>query len=214
MSAAFARDSITIAMSPGGRVLWFGVARDWVANMRSVISLRAGESEDLDRDGRVVLQRADLVSRSRLEGERELERGPETVETAPHQAIWTFLDLTSRSGVVAANPRFGLAPLEVDLDSFTPRADTFEARGSVLDVLLYRPGVGLWENRVQDGGRGDGDGMANRRIILSLSDLSDREPIGLPPPQALDIGDTVVLVDEESLRVRVVEVTVRLGDRP
>jgi len=170
-----------------GQVVFFGVAReidpDDVVNVVPRLEIRT----DDDGDGRVDLPFG----------------GPVALRSA-----WAAVDLASGDFDAATLPGFPLKKVNFRGRGLGKRPD---GRDSVLDergiaeILVVRPGVGVWSLRLGDGGPDDEDGTANGRLEAALDRMTPL-PGSPAPPESFQKDDVVLLIDPNLLEITLVKV--------
>jgi hypothetical protein len=172
-------------MSPGGAVVWLGMARKVVAY----------EAIYAHRHGTV---HADAKGQAQL---------PVT-EAVPRQSIWVAVDL--KTGAYATASPAGFAPLAFEL-----AAATLEVRGGVLadrlidaadygEVLLVRPGKGAWGKSVGRGGADDESAPGEATLKLALDKLLPVPGTTDPSPGKLAAKDLVFVLHPRTMAIAVV----------
>ncbi len=132
-------------------------------------------------------------------GEARFDLGKET----PLKSVWAVVSRRSGAFVIGAPEGFSLREVEFPRDAFHPGAtgavSRIRHRFPWVDLLVVRPQVGAWHQRVSDGGGTDRDDQANGR---PETDLEDLVPIGLSPgpPERLTPHDVVVAINPRDLR--------------
>lgn len=167
--------------APGGSVVLFGFAhreRDFITTL-----LRYEEIlEDLDGDGLV---------------------GINLGEALPPASFWVVVDRISGSSAIAAPPGFKLREISLPARWIPSTLDRVELALSLAEVLLVRPAVGAWRLRVGDGGESDEDGVADGTLRAALAGMWSLGDSPLPP-ERLQTGDVVVVIDTQNLQIAVV----------
>ncbi len=185
----FEAKSITASgVTPGGRVVWFGVARE-IAEHTATIVRRDRIVSDDDRDGTVRL---------------DLDR------SVPLQSIWVAIDLATGATAVATPEGFPLRRFELPAQSVRGgggKPDWVEDTRGYVEVLLARPGVGAWGTAVGDGGETDEDGAYDGRLMASLADLRGVGPSPPEAPQRFSPRDVVVVLDPNRMEVSLRQLT-------
>ena len=70
--------------------------------------------------------------------------------------------------------------------------------------MLVRPGVGVWQKTVGDGGTSDADGRGDGTVLLHPSGFARVTDASAPPTELRD-GDVVVAINTYTREVHVVE---------
>jgi len=173
---------VTRGLTPGGSVVWFGVAREYGSWPRRVVR-RDFTATDTDRDGRDVIDLGRAI---------------------PRQSIWVVVDVATGTFACATPPGYPLREVTYEPGDLPadPGGEVRRLRRvrSFFEVLVVRPGLGGWGLSVGDGGANDSDGQNDGKIELALSSL---RPLGARAetlPQ-LQPGDVVVLVDPGQMDV-------------
>jgi hypothetical protein len=176
---------VASGMSPGGQVAWFSVAR---------------ESED---HAAKIVRREPVVTDDNGDGAVRLELGKEV----PLVSIWVAVDLATGKAVIATPEGFPLRQIELPgagsvSDGVGP--NRLELSRGYLELLVVRPGIGVWGATVGDGGEKDDDGASDSKVSVELVHLrasatSPAAPLSLGP------GDVIVVIDPNEMEVAVSE---------
>jgi hypothetical protein len=172
-------------MTPGGAVVWLGVARR-VAEYEATFVRRHGTMQ------------ADAQGQAQV---------PLT-EAVPLQSIWAAIDL--HTGAYATASPAGFAPLAIQLGP-----DALEVRGAGLadrladvadyaEVLLVRPGKGAWGKAVGRGGVDDEGNPGDATFRLALDKLEALPGTATPAPVKLSAGDLVFVLHPQAMALAVV----------
>jgi hypothetical protein len=187
LAIALEADKITATgVTPGGKVIWFSVWREFPESSLRVTRVDDVSADD-DRDGTVAL---------------ELDR------PSPYQSVWVAVDLSSGALAIEAPPGY---PLQTR--TFRPGAirrggggegDFLEEEKRYLQLLLVRPGVGAWSGTVGDGGTTDLDGEGDGRLVYALDLLEPLAESAVLQPAVLKPSDIFVSIDIDSLETTLV----------
>jgi len=173
-------------MTPGGAVVWLGMARQVVEY----------EAAFVRRHGIV---QADALGNAPL---------PVT-EALPHQSIWLAIDLAT-GNYATASPA-GFAPLALPLGP-----EALEVRGSGVadrladvadyaEVLLVRPGKGAWGKAVARGGADDDEGNpGDAAFRLAFDKLEPVPGTAAPSPGKLGAKDLVFVLHPRAMAIGLV----------
>jgi hypothetical protein len=178
-----ARAVVVSAVPPGGEVALFGVGKGHNGFTGYVARWQEALADD-DGDGAARLELAFAL---------------------PWKSVWAAVELGSGELVLGAPEGFALR--EVAFPAGAIEADGRALRDSrrYVDVLWARPGhgpeAGVWGAAFGDGGANDGDGAEDGAIRAPASAFAPLAPGGSGPPDRFAPGDTVVVVDRESLEV-------------
>lgn len=167
--------------APGGAVVLFGFAH---RERHFITTLLRYEEILEDRDGDGVV-------------------GIDLGEALPPASLWVGVDRVSGSSAIAAPPGFTLREISLPKGWIPETLDRLDLALSMAEVLLVRPSVGAWGLRVGDGGASDEDGAADggiRAALAAMWSLGD-SPL---PPERLQPGDVVVVIDTQNLQIAVV----------
>jgi hypothetical protein len=176
---------VASGMSPGGKVVWLGMAR----------KVEAYEPLYVRRHGMV---QADAQGKAQL---------PVT-EAVPRQSIWAAIDL--KTGAYATASPTGFVPLTLDLG-----AEAVEVRGAALadrlvdpadygEVLLVRPGKGAWGKAVGRGGADDESAPGEEVFRLAFDKLLPVPGTTDPSPGKLSPKDLIFVIHPRSMGMAVV----------
>ena len=172
-------------MTPGGTVVWLGLARK-VVEYEAVFVRRHG------------IVQADALGNAQL---------PVT-EAVPYQSIWLAIDLAT-GGYATASPA-GFAPLSLPLGP-----EALEVRGSGVadrladvadyaEVLLVRPGKGAWGKAVARGGADDEGNPGDAAFRLPFDELDPVPGTVDPAPGKLSARDLVFVLHPRAMAIAVV----------
>jgi hypothetical protein len=172
-------------MTPGGAVVWLGVARK-VVEYEAVYVRRHG------------VVKADALGTAQVP----------LAEAVPLQSIWVAVDLAT--GLFATASPAGFSPL-----AFTLGAGALEVRGAGLadrlvdsadhgEVLLVRPGKGAWGKTVGRGGADDESDPSEPAYRLSLDKLEPVSATDGPAPGKLSPRDLVFVLHPQAMALAVV----------
>lgn len=117
----------------------------------------------------------------------------------PPRSVWFVID--SLSGDVAYATPSGYEPRVRELPAGTLRRDdddVLELSRRSVRILLLRPGRGVWQAAVEQGGLRDEDGANDGRIRISLRNLKSFNDAPAAP-QTLAPSDVLVIVDPYTL---------------
>jgi hypothetical protein len=182
---AFSPQRVTASgLTPGGQVVWFGVAREISQRVATIV--RRTEIAEADKDGAAVL---------------ELEKA------VPFQSIWVAVDLATGLVTVAGPEGFPLRQPALPVDAVGRggggQPDWVEDVRGYVEVLVVRPGEGAWAATVGDGGENDDDGAYDGRLRASLAGMRGVGEKPAEPPQRFNLRDVVVVIDPNRMEVSV-----------
>ncbi len=195
LAIGFDKAAVVVSgVSPNGQVVVFGVARevdDFVAK--------------ISRRHQVVA--ADATGSARYDLGRAV----------PQPSVWVAVDLAT--GSVATGAPGGGSIVESDFRGSGPAAlgsglDGIADERPLLDVLVVRPGQGVWYALVGDGGPADEGEPNDGRVEISLAHLRSvgiGAAASVSSPAAFASRDVVVAIDPLVLTVIVRQV---LGVKP
>jgi hypothetical protein len=151
-------------LTPGGRVVWFGVMRE---SNQGALDWSHLEQIATDSGGT---------------GSIQLDLG----KPVPAQSVWFAVDLASGAFAVGAPADYPLRPFDLPAHAIPAALNRLELARRLLVLVLVRPGVGAWTLRVGDGGPGDADGVADgflgaayeRRVLDFLARWLTADPAG------------------------------------
>jgi hypothetical protein len=107
-----------------------------------------------------------------------------TVDELPVTSVWAVVDLRSGGYAVAAPAGFALRRMNLPTHGWRGGLQHVDFRGDYLEVLVVRPGVGVWTLRASEGGTNDGDGALNtvlRTRLAQMQHLYGADPKPRPP---------------------------------
>jgi hypothetical protein len=180
-----ARSVALTGLTPSGNVAWTSVSREprgfstLVASRSGVATADALGEATIELDGEVATASVWVVV--------DLGEGGFTV-AAPEGTSFREIGFDGRS--VVANPQGKLNRL-------------VHARPYV-ELFLARPGVGAWAMTAGEGAEGDDDGEQDGSLHTRLASM---EPLAASPspPDGLEAGDVLVMVDPRTLEYYAVE---------
>lgn len=170
--------------TPGARVVLFGFAHR-ERNFITTVMRHEEILDDFDQDGVVALELA---------------------EPLPGSGVWVAVDLGSGRSAVAATPGLILREISLPKRWIADSLDRLDLELPMAEFLLVRPTVGAWGLRAGDGGASDEDGQPDGRLRAALAGMWNLGDSPLPP-QRLQPGDVVVVVEPQSLRFTLVRLT-------
>jgi hypothetical protein len=186
-------DSLAVTgVSAGAKVAFFGISRDVDPDDVATIRRTAEVVGDDDGDGTVALKLGRPVAL---------------------RSVWIAVDLGSGDSDAAAPEGFRLKKVNFHGRGLTARSagrDAIEEGRPLVELLVARPGVGVWTARLGDGGPGDEDGAADGKLAAALDRM---EPLGgtrMPAPAQFEKDDVVVLIDPNALEMTLVKVGAKL----
>lgn len=172
---------VASGVTPKGKVVWFGVARE-LADYAATVVRRDQVLEDEDGDGKVRL---------------------EIGKPLPVHSVWIAVDLASGAWT-AAVPE-GSSAAELPQPGRNPdrgeagRPEWVEVNRRYLEIAVVRPSLGAWALTLGDGGGNDGDGATDGSITASLARMRSLE--GSPAaPDRFSPRDVVAVVDPNRLQ--------------
>jgi hypothetical protein len=166
---------------PGHQVVLFGVGIG-MYSYTPLLTRYSTVQRDDDGDGAVQFRVRRLVARG----------------------VWVAVDYESGEYVIATPTGASAEALPVPPDMWRGRAHAALLTGS-LDAVVVRPGVGAWTLRIVDGGPNDGDGRADRSVLLRLDRMLSLTG-GSGGPPIVTPKDVIIAADPETLRVFVTKV--------
>jgi hypothetical protein len=181
-AVAISSDRLTITgVTRGAEVALLSVAHEPGYYMTRVVSRRE-LLPDSDSDGRVEYQLPTGVAL---------------------RSIWIIVDIQSGEMTIAAPP--GFQPLEMKQKKARPGkaveaiANTVDVGRALVDILVVRPGMGAWAMAAREGSSADRDGVRNGRLRLDTAKLLPLKKSSRIPPNALEPGDVVAILDPERM---------------
>jgi hypothetical protein len=137
-------------------------------------------------------------------------RGDGVAAAVPRDSFWIATDVTSgRYGAVSPDG-VPLRRLNAD-DDLLPHSNNGQLNkllihSGYVQVVLVRPGAGVWARTAGDGGPGDRDGVPNGRIESGPDDMTAIDPAYGPPPKKFDKDDVVIIINEDAMTFLVTRV--------
>ena len=166
-----ARTLVATGATPGGQVVWFGIARVFGGYATETVR-HESVSVDEDHDGIVRLN---------------LTADP------PFQSYWFAIDLESGELGVTAPAGYRVRSRELSAGAIPASLAWAELGGDYAHLLLLRPHVGWWLLRVGDNGATDSDSASNG--VLRVTPAAMRGVgNGPPPPERLTPRDVLIAV--------------------
>ena len=172
--------------TPGGKVVFIGIGR-FVRGYSVTVRRMDKIVTDDDGDGKVVLDIGEKI---------------------PWKTVFVAIDFTSGRFGQATPAGFPLLPIKFKKEFMVAnngQLDHLVIEHKFLDMLLVRPGVGVWTQLLgdgtpfDDGPRGDGKAVGNPAKSVAVG-------IEAPPPKKFDKGDVLVLIDSRRMQSYAVEV--------
>ena len=161
-------------VTPGGEVAYLGASLEEVHESWGSLRTYSGILTDEDSNG-------------------EVEFAPEA--GISQASVWIAVDLGSGE-VLGVSPDEFVRPLpeEIDLEVSGDLRSVATQRHS-LELLLLRPGLGVWFGKGVGGGAADDGHDLDGKLRLGLSDLRSLRWGGPPPPATLRSGDRLLAID-------------------
>jgi hypothetical protein len=187
LSVAISEAQVTVTnATPGGKVVFFGMAR-FAKNHRVTVRRFDKAVTDDDGDGKVVL---------------------EIGETLPWKTIFAAVDFTSGRYGLTTTGDFPLMTIPFEKEIMVPnngQLNRLIIERRYLDLVLVRPGVGVWGQILGDGNKFDEDGTGDGKVVGNVErsiSIGDK----VPAPKKFDKGDIVLLIDSQRMQSYAVEV--------
>lgn len=177
-------------VTPGGEVVVMAVAYEWPRVILHV-STPFLRGRDDDGDGSASVAYGGTIPRGAVLATADLSAGALTLTTAEGAQPPVRTD---RSVTLASLP-----------DS---KVQGLEAQGRFVVMMVVRPGVAAWQAVVGDGGRADGDGISDGKVLVAPGSLS-RWIGATGPPTEFQEGDVIVAFETLTKNL----VTTTLGDQ-
>lgn len=129
----------------------------------------------------------------------------------PLRSVWIGCDLGTGAVSVAAPEEYELDQAQLDVKALRHDGEGLvsflEVEQVSVNLMLVRPGEGAWILRAYDGGRRDGDGQQNARLLLRPEDATPLAGITAAPPKKLRKGDVLIALDPFRMTVRSLTLT-------
>lgn len=129
----------------------------------------------------------------------------------PAKSLWVAADV--QTGMTGAGAPDGYPVRQFEAAHVGVAAERVVLRRTAIELLVIRPGAGVWSSSINEGGRGDGDRTADGRISVLPAELppvigNGRMTDGFRP------GDIVVALDPDQMEYGVIRVTGAGGGQP
>jgi hypothetical protein len=125
------------------------------------------------------------------------------------RSIWVAIDLVSGESVAGHPPGYPAAPMADPQERLKMNSSSQVAQltaiGTLPDFLIVRPGVGIWHQSATSGSSLD-DGTEDGKVTLSVSHFEPQDATTGPPPQTLQNGDVVFVIDSFHARYSLTKV--------
>jgi hypothetical protein len=172
-------------MTPGGAVVWLGMARK-VVEYEAVYHRRQG------------VVKADALGTAQVP----------LAEAVPLQSIWLAVDLATGLFATASREGFSLLVFTLAPGALVVRgaalADQLVDAADHSEVLLVRPGKGAWGKTVGRGGAADESDPSEPAYKLSLDKLEPVSATDGPAPGKLSPRDLVFVLHPQAMALAVV----------
>jgi|HubBroStandDraft_3_1064219.scaffolds.fasta_scaffold56101_2 hypothetical protein len=177
-------------MTPGGTVAWFKVGRVVVESAETFVE--RAEQGTADAQGQATLGMLGAV---------------------PRPSIWLAIDVKTGAYALDGFPGFPARRFELAPGAIRPAAgglgsDRLVDSGDPIEVVLVRPGQGVWSKRVGRGGMDDVSDPADSQLQVALGKL-DVLGKGAAAPQKVSAGDLVFVVRPRTLEIGIATVGAR-----
>lgn len=187
----FGKQSITVTASPGGRVVIFSIAREFVRPKVPVLG---------------VVRRAVMLSDPAKSGTFTLDLG----KPVPAAAIWIAVDLATGAYAAAGSPGYfavQLTPKAGELKNDNAgQLRQLELAAPELEMLLVRPGEGAWRLYAAKSAKGDENAAElTKPLRIDVRSMQAVEGSASPPANFKN-GDIIGLIDPQWMKYRVIEV--------
>ena len=188
LSVAISGAQVTVTnATPGGRVVFFGVAR-FAKNYRVTVRRFDKVVADEDRDGKVVL---------------------EIGESLPWKTIFAAVDFSSGRFGLTTTGDFPLMTIPFEKEIMVANNGQLKhviIEHRYLDLVLVRPGVGIWGQILGDGNKFDEDGTGDGKVVGNVERSIAIGEDKVPAPKKFDKGDVLLLIDSQRMQSYAVEV--------
>jgi hypothetical protein len=174
---SFAATTVSVtSITPGADVYLFSVARE-PQGFYNTIAYRESLLHDTGKTGRVDYSLGQPV---------------------PFRSIWFAVDLTRGVATAATPPGYQTQAIDLDAKHLKQDIDgdiaAFYVDGAFVDVVVVRPGTGVWGATVSM--NTDNDERSNPHgVTISAAKLQGRVGTDSPPPTKLKKGDVVLLLN-------------------
>jgi hypothetical protein len=122
----------------------------------------------------------------------------------PAVSVWCVVDLRTGSYAMTAPAGYTIRRTSLPANAFrgAPNAqlNSLRLKHDFVEVLWVRPGVGVWEASVGDGGEGDADHTVDGHLSIAPEQM---QAIGgsPPPPNHYLPNDTFIIVDPDTMEL-------------
>lgn len=177
----FTADEVMLTGTTPGRMLsWVGMVREFD---RTVPRLRIVRGLGPSKGG----------------GDLSLGKGFD-----PSCSVWAVGGIDEPMTVVRAGARCSISSEAIRVTAL-PGASRLTIHSSIAIGHYIARRNSAWRFAVRDGSDLDADGEINGQIVMTL-DTMGRLKGGPPPPKAISVGDTLLLLDSDRMRATAVEV--------
>jgi len=176
-------------LTPGGRAVVFGLGKGKAQGMPALLRcLRVAEVTEAK--GTVVFPPCAFQGR--------------VANPIPEYSAWVAIDVATGE-IAAASPA---GPMAVEKMAAVAAGEplrggrfaSLRLPGGAYELLLVRPGVGVWDATIVDGLTGDDDGETDGTVVLSAATPRQGSE-GFPRLDAFAPGDRVILMDRQYFAV-------------
>jgi hypothetical protein len=177
----FHRGNVTLrGLPPGGAVGWMALVRERIENHIRVSIHRGVVHAASDGEARITDPSADAA-----------------------RAIWAVAPVTSGNPFVTTAPGYPASPAPIE-STHPAGASSMRIEAAEIYLLYVHPPAGTWFYDGTDGSDIDADHAQNGTIDVPLSALQRLDNGPPKPPDQIEGGDYILLIDPRLLRSAVV----------
>jgi hypothetical protein len=178
LQLSFGPDHVTVTgVKPGADVYLFSVAREPKGYYNSIV-YRESTLHDTAKLGRVDFPLGQAL---------------------PARSIWFAVDLSSGTAVSGAPSGYGARAVPLDehhlKQDFNGDVTSFYFEGAAVDVIVVRPGTGIWGATTVGLGSPTDDRLDKHGVSISVVKLEPRAGTTVAAPSKLKNGDVVFMMN-------------------
>lgn len=124
-----------------------------------------------------------------------------TPRVMPESSVWAVVDFASGRYAISSPAGDDVKLTNLTQDAWRTGSSDLELRRDYLEVLVVRPGVGVWSSRAAEGGANDHDGSRNTVLRTRLAQMTPLVGTAMPQPPVVIPRDVMIAFDPHSLEV-------------